>query len=576
MPRSKPNEHQETCPKSFLGALRASLDPRDLSTRLDSKLALGVALAALVVPLIVLLLAFARKPFHMDDPLFIWVARQIQTDPYNPYGFSVNWYGVPAPVSDITKNPPLASYYIVSMAALTGWSEPALHLIFIIASLAVAIGAYLVSARFCTHPLLAALAGVLTPVFFVSSLSVMCDVLMLAFWVFAVYFWVKGLDTGHRGSLLAAALLITAAATTKYFGMMLIPLLAVYAILRRRTNPLIFLLIPVVVLGWYQWTTQHLYGRGLLLDAASYATEMKTDFAMAPVAKSFVAFAFTGGCIATVLCFALQLWSRKWVIAGLLFMLGCFWVLKSVSAIGSFSFPSDGFTHSLISAQLSLWGTAGISLIVLAALDLHRRRNPDSFLLFSWIIGTFLFAGFINWTTNGRSILPMIIPAGILITRRLELQTSPRRGKILPVTIPLALAFVLSFLVTQADVGLAYTAKSAAAQIHRSYGARQTVWFQGHWGFQYYMEQMGAKPMNFQQFQPNVGDVVVVPATNTNLAHLPPNWPLVQTVDIPSLAWISTMNFQAGAGFYADVFGPLPFVIAPVMPERFSIFEVAR
>src|SRR5205823_4043365 len=99
---------------------------------------------------------------------------------------------------------------------------------------------------------------------------------------------------------------------TKYFGMALIPLLLVYSIFRKRAVGwwLIYLAIPVAVLVFYQEATHYLYGRGLLLDAAAYATESKSDFANFPITKSYVNFAFTGACIATVLFFFRQLWSR--------------------------------------------------------------------------------------------------------------------------------------------------------------------------------------------------------------------------------------------------------------------------
>ena len=75
-------------------------------TRLTEKrfiapLVLAAATAACLVP-------FAAKPFHLDDPLFLWSARQIQTHPLDPYGFSVNWDLAPSPFYDTTKNPPLA------------------------------------------------------------------------------------------------------------------------------------------------------------------------------------------------------------------------------------------------------------------------------------------------------------------------------------------------------------------------------------------------------------------------------------------------------------------------------------
>src|SRR5262245_50601549 len=54
------------------------------------------------------LLPFINEAFHIDDSLFLWVAKQIVKDPFNPYGFPVVWYGTAMPMSEVTKNPPLA------------------------------------------------------------------------------------------------------------------------------------------------------------------------------------------------------------------------------------------------------------------------------------------------------------------------------------------------------------------------------------------------------------------------------------------------------------------------------------
>jgi 4-amino-4-deoxy-L-arabinose transferase-like glycosyltransferase len=565
-------------PARFFKKLCSAMDPADRSS--SGSISRVFAFVGFGVLLLLLLLVFWKRPFHIDDPLFIWTAKYIQNHPGNPYGFPVNWYGTGTPISDVTKNPPLASYYIVVAAFLLGWSEPALHLAFMAAAVAVGIGTYLIAEKLCKHPLLATLASILTPVFVVSSLTVMSDVLMLAFWVFAVYFWIKGLDTSRHVFLLAAACLIAASAISKYFGIALIPLLFVYSVTRKRAAQAMYLLIPIGVLGWYQWITYHLYGRGLLLDAAAYATtETRPDLTMFPFSKLYVAFVFAGGCIATVLFFARQLWSRSALIGGLVFFGVTTLVFFRVSAIGSFSLPTNETAHLSMAVQLSLWGTVGISLVLLAGLDLHHHRDSESLLLFMWVIGTFLFAGFINWTTNGRSILPMTIPAGIVITRRLERQTrtykTNKRSALPRTIIPLAATLALSFALAWADTGFAETGKAAAATIHEAYNNRQ-VWFQGHWGFQYYMEQIGAKPVDFKQFRPIVGDVMVMPKTNTNVVRLPTNWPLTRTFEIVSNPWMSTMNYDAGAGFYSNVFGPLPFVIGRIMPERFDIFEVTR
>jgi len=562
----------------FFRALCSALDPAAASNPTNSGLPGRLAIVFLSALLFALFIPFIQTAFRIDDPLFIWAARHIQVNPTNPYGFTVNWYGAGMAMSEVTKNPPLASYFIALAGLILGWSEPALRLMFIGASLAVAIGTYLVAVRLCARPLLATLAAVLTPVFFISSLTVMSDVLMLAFWVFAVYFWMKGLDTKSHAALGAAGLLIAASAITKYFGMALIPLLLVYSIFKKRAPGwwLIHMVIPVAILAVYQGVTAHLYGRGLLFDAAAYATEVRGNLTKFQAAKIYVNFAFSGGCIATALFFARQLWSRRVIIGGLVFSLSATLLFLQASAIGSFSLPSDKTAHLLLAIQLSVWGVTGISLIALAADDLYRNHDSDSVLLFLWIIGTFLFAAFINWTTNGRSILPMTLPAGILIARRLEWRAKPtREARLAPAIWPLAGAAILSLAVAGADSALANAARTGAARVQTSSGRGQ-VWFQGHWGFQYYMEQSGAKPMDGTRFTAKVGDVVVVPTTNTNTFGLPAQWPRREVFEVSSTRWISTMNHELGAGFYTDVYGPLPFAIGTVRPERFEVFEIRK
>ena len=69
------------------------------------------------------LLPFSNKAFYADDPLFVWAGKHIQTEPMNPYNFKVNWYGTDMMMSDVTKNPPIACYYIAGAAAIMGWNE---------------------------------------------------------------------------------------------------------------------------------------------------------------------------------------------------------------------------------------------------------------------------------------------------------------------------------------------------------------------------------------------------------------------------------------------------------------------
>src|SRR5579864_2858825 len=90
------------------------------------------ALAILAALTVLTLAPFLNKAFCMDDPLFLWSARQIQAHPLDFYGCQVNWYGESSPLYEVSKNPPLVCYYLALVGTLFGWNEIALHAAFLI------------------------------------------------------------------------------------------------------------------------------------------------------------------------------------------------------------------------------------------------------------------------------------------------------------------------------------------------------------------------------------------------------------------------------------------------------------
>jgi hypothetical protein len=188
-------------------------------------------------------------------------------------------------------------------------------------------------------------------------------------------------------------------------------------------------------------------------------------------------------------------------------------------------------------------------------------------------MGTYLFAGFINWTTNGRSILPMIVPTGILIVRSLERVTKNKNRKEYTSTItPLFSSLLVSYMVLWGDVSFANASQTAATQVFQQCKKDgQTIWFQGHWGFQYYMQALGGRPINTSKQEVLKGDIIVVPTTNTNIYTM--NQVQFHTIlEIPKSGWCATVGLTDGVGFYADIFWPLPFVIELAESEHFDIY----
>src|SRR5439155_17162402 len=107
----------------------------------------------LAVLTLVCLLPFSGRAFHVDDTLFLWAGQHIAQHPLDPYRFDVVWDLTRLRMSEVTKNPPLASYYAVRVGSGLGWSELALHLAFLIPALAVILGTYHLARQFAESPL---------------------------------------------------------------------------------------------------------------------------------------------------------------------------------------------------------------------------------------------------------------------------------------------------------------------------------------------------------------------------------------------------------------------------------------
>jgi len=533
------------------------------------------ALLILTAATLCCLVPFLGKPFHVDDPQFVWCGRHIVAHPLDFYGFNLNWEGQPASMATITQNPPFAAYYLAVSGWLLGWSEASLHAAFLLPAMALILGTYFLAKRLCSHALAAGLAAACSPVFLLSSTSVMCDTMMLAFWVWAVLFWMDGLERESQSRLFVAAALIALSSLTKYFGMCLVPLLLVYAILKRRPVRmwLPWLSLPVVVLALYQWWTHQLYGKGLLLNAAAYATNLRVGGALP--AKVLAGLAFTGGCIILVLLAAPLLWGKRGLVVGAGAGVFTGLVLATLKKAGEFPLADEHGVNWCYLIQLSLFAVGGLGVLALAGADVLKHKSPDSALLCLWTAGVFIFACAINWTVSGRNILPMLPAVACLVVRRLEARQIAPRRKAVWLAIPAGLSLVVGLAAARADYALAVSARNAARSLHRELSATTAnVWFEGHWGFQFYMEQLGGRAVDRNNLAFTKGDAIVLPVSNSYLFPLPGDLAgLAFKREVPTSRWISTLNADSGAGYYSDGWGPLPFVFGRVPPDVYLVFR---
>jgi tetratricopeptide (TPR) repeat protein len=534
------------------------------------------------------LVPFINKAFYIDDPLFIWTGERVRVAPFDFYGFRVNWFGLVMPMTDATANPPLMGYFLALGSLVGGWSEVSLHVFALIPAVALAIGSYRLARLYSAKPLLAAVLLVISPGFLVCATSLMCDVLMAAFWVWAILLWEQGLKDGKLKFFIYAVLLAGACALSKYSGLSLIPLLFALGLFRRRKLGLwaVALLIPLLMVGAYEWTAWKLYGVSLFQNASDYAQQVRpTSLADMPE-RLISGLVFTGGCALPLLLLSPSLWDRRtlWRGSGLLVLA---FLAPSVLQPARMLYHGHGMEPGVIwsSAQLHFaanWAldlqrafffVTGVALLWVVAVDYRQRREPTSVVLALWVVGVLLFACVLNWTINGRSILPLLPAAGILIARRVEFFTpSPLtsfRHK------ALGTAALIGLAVAYSDYSQAGIGRAAARELAAKY-PKSELTYEGHWGFQYYLQKVGTQPLDAWYGTNTPGQFIAIPAGNDIYELRPEATRLTEVLRFQPLRWLSTLNRYTGAGFHTDFWGPLPFAFGRTELERFYVYRVVQ
>jgi len=138
------------------------------------------------------------------------------------------------------------------------------------------------------------------------------------------------------------------------------------------------------------------------------------------------------------------------------------------------------------------------------------------------------------------------------------------------------ISLALALLVASADYRLADSCRAAAQTLHRTLGPQANgLRFQGHWGFQYYMERLGAKALDRTKLDLRPGEAVIIPLENSFLFLMPADltepWCRYQ---VPISRGLAVMSGEQGAGYYSDAWGPLPFVFCPGTTATYLVQRV--
>jgi hypothetical protein len=200
-----------------------------------------------------------------------------------------------------------------------------------------------------------------------------------------------------------------------------------------------------------------------------------------------------------------------------------------------------------------------------------RRRDATQLALGAWLLVPLAAAPYVHLPSK---YLLAAAPAAALLVACEASRRSATAARAL-VAVTAAAGVALGVAILRADAALAGLGRRAAEEwIAPRVAARHVVWFAGHWGFQWYAERAGARPLTTTPPFPRRGDFVVSSARAWGQAIelVPGRRQLDLLQDAGPGGRI--MSVRLGAGFYSNYFGLLPWAWGDEPSDRLELWSI--
>jgi hypothetical protein len=474
------------------------------------------------------------KPLCIDDALYYYRASQVAQHPLDPYGFNIFWNDRPEPAIQVLA-PPVFPYYWAIAIRLFG-ERPVLWKLWLFpVALLLVLSLGALFRRFTPgHELWLTWMVIFSPVF-LPGFNLMLEVPVAALSLLALILFLRACDRQSPALALLAGLINGVALETKYTAFITIGVMLVYALLYKRLRlGLLAATLAVVVFAAVEWLTAWRYGHSHFLYQSGFygsVNPWKKDIYLAWPLLTLTGALAPG--LALLGWIALKAPRRLVIMGAVMIALG--FLSLALLPIRHQVFTRDlttngeGLTwgHLLFSAYgLAVYGSlAAVGWRLLgSSIDwrchLKRWRDYRAELFLSiWLL--LEIAGYFALSPiPAARRLPGILIAGTLLMGRLASQTcrsASRRRLLHGALVGSIILGLLYYVVDLRDastekLAVEYVAQKIAevnsADKHRR--AEENIWYVGRWGFQYYAEGLGMKPVVPDESRFQEGDWLVV------------------------------------------------------------------
>ncbi|MBI5870778.1 MAG: glycosyltransferase family 39 protein [Actinobacteria bacterium] len=525
-----------------------------------------------------MMLPFIARPFHMDDATFIELARARQGNAMETVLTDYTFFGQENE-KFLDTHPPFVPSYIALVIVIAGESEIILHLAFLIFPLIATVSMYFLARSYSRHALLVSLIFVATPGIMVMSHGIMSDIPGLSMWLAAVVLYKYGLERDSLRLMVICALAITVGILISYQVLSVIPLLFVYAILKRKLSMLAVLPFVLPVSTFFSYVVWHYFVLGLVPRLSYGVGEPLAWYSI--IQKGSSVFAVIGGAFVFFILMMRVLFVNRWDFVVYLAFFIPFWISQFIRY-------QMGLV-SLAAAMLSvLFIPLGILFLYRIFADGWQKirtkgifLEADTALLLIWLGGVIFYLVVLMPYSSVRYLLPAFPPMILLFAGLVE-KRFDADSKVWNVMVAATLATAgAGILVAGADYQLAAANKAFAANEGARLGRQADlkggrVWFVGEFGFRYYLEQQGFSELPKDRVIPE-GDLVIQSPLADPRAFsddMKDRVELIEKVSYDGLLPLRTVDFQESAGFYGHFWGILPVSLAAGPVEEYLIYEV--
>jgi hypothetical protein len=504
--------------------------------RVPSRIFLLVLLAVLFT------LLNAVKPLHIDDPAYYCYAAHIAEYPLDPYGFTILWEGKPRPAFQVLA-PPLVPYWWAAASRLFGDSPLLWKVWFFPFNLLLVSALYQLFRRFARGlEMLLTWMTALSPAI-LPGCNLMLDVPALGLGLGAVAAFFGACDRNSFARAALAGLLAGLALETKYTAVLVPAVMVLFGLLCRRPRLGLFA-AGMAVLGFAAWeaTMAQIYGQShFFYHCGSHRQALLRN--PSPLLSLIT---LLGGVApaATLLALVALDVRRRWVMAaagvvvlgyGLLMGLGesasttIHWQWPGpVAPVLHVRFAPDSVIFEVLG--LLFWGVlAAVAWRLCFKRASGGRKPPDGALRIKgltsparlqptedWFLVLWLVLEIVGYFVLTpypavRRVMGISVVAALLVGRlAVRYRGSADHLRWVRAAVLSGVGLGLAFYGVDLRDAIAekQAVEHAAELLRRPHGQ---VWCVGYWGFQYYAERAGMKPVVPGTSQLRKGDLLVVP-----------------------------------------------------------------